>query len=235
MINSNTEGQEVTTAGSEVRARGRPSLKELKALVAGRKGSNRDYVSSVSRDHSREVIRALAPYACMLTVNFAHPYKDDRFLLDQMNKFLVRLNGELFNRRYMKKLEGTHLTGVCVAEVCRDMGPLNGCLHFHFLLKPCSKFDEGNVEEILWPKVRKVLSKFKDVKGRLMTKATGERMTVHIAPYTGIGTLPNYLTKEYEIYAAEADGLLGVLEADRTGIVGIQYRHKKDGFRDIFE
>lgn len=203
--NNRYAGTDVSQASVEV---GRPSVNEE------------------ARQHADQIIRVMAPYACMLTVNFAHPYRHDRFLLDQINRFVVRLNGELFRRQYRRKDNRVHLGGVCVAEVCRDMGPLNNCLHFHFLLKPCSKFDEENVKRVLWPKVQKVLTHFRDVKNRLMTKTAGERRTVHIAPYTGIGSLPKYLSKEYEYYGAEARNLLGILEVDGTGIIGIDSRQR---------
>ena len=49
-----------------------------------------------------------APYDCLLTINFAHPYPD-AFLLSSMNELIKRLNRAVFGRSARK----FHLQGIC--------------------------------------------------------------------------------------------------------------------------
>jgi hypothetical protein len=173
-----------------------------------------------------ELIESAGPYSAMLTINFAHPYTD-ALVLSSMNEFLKRLNKKLFGRGVHK---GYYLRGLVSVEVCRDGGVLDGCLHFHFLFQPNAKLNSRNAESVLLPKVLKILKDLRDWKGRSISN----QKLVKASPYTGIGTLPSYLTKESEHRGREATGFIGFLERD--GITGLDIppnRKKRDLVRDV--
>lgn len=172
-----------------------------------------------------ELIESRGPYAAMLTINFAHPYAD-AFLLPSMNEFIKRLNRKLFGRGVNK---GYYLRGLVSVEVCRDGGALDGCLHFHFLFQPNARLNSENAERVLLPRVLKILKDLRDAKGRSISN----KGLVRVSPFTGMGTLARYLTKEFEYRGREAAGFIGFLEY--YGISGLDIppnRRKRDLVRN---
>jgi hypothetical protein len=166
------------------------------------------------RSHYMRTIREKAPYACMLTINFAHPYADE-FLLPSMNEFVKQLNRKLFKSGGKKN--AYYLEGFCSAEVCREGGALDGSLHFHFVIREYSKLNVFDAEEVLLPKVLKILKGMKDTHGRSISN----KKLVKVSPCTCLDGLVKYVTKEFEEdkSGVEAEGYIGALAMD--GIVGL--------------
>lgn len=177
----------------------------------------------------RKFIRQQGPYACMVTVNFAHPYEDP-FLLSSMNEFIKQLNRKVFARASKRK--GYYLDGICSVEVCRDGGVLHQRLHFHILIKQSKKLNSENAEKVLMPRIDKILKKWTDPMGRLISN----KKLVMISPIKRLGRLPKYLTKEYEKdkSGVDAEGYIGYLSLD--GIVGLDIpkdRKKRELIRKV--
>lgn len=168
------------------------------------------------RDLMMKRIEDNAPYACMLTINFAHPYSDAD-LLKSMNELVKRLNRAVLGRSARK----FHLHGVCSVEVCRDGGRLHGCLHFHFLIKPNHRLNCDNAVDVLLPKVIKIIRELTDHNGRSISN----QKLVKVSPYAGVGCLPSYLTKECEERDIDAIGFMGDLTP--RGIVGLSIPHDR--------
>jgi hypothetical protein len=175
---------------------------------------SRASVALNSRQRSREIIDMHQDYACVLTVNFSHPYPDG-FLCASMNELLKQLNRAIFGYRFRKRQKGQCLGGVCSTEVCMGMGRLDGCLHFHLLIRKFEKCDAKLSQDIFLTKVLKILESVKDNSGRSIS----DKSSVHLGEAWGPERWSNYFTKMSETYGAKAEGFIGLL--DFEGIVGL--------------
>lgn len=168
--------------------------------------------SKMLRQKVEAMIAEHAPYAGLLTINFDWSY-GDKFLLKSLNAMLKRLNESIFGKKAYRRGEAC-LNGYCFAEVCYDSDRITGNLHFHLLLLPGvtrsgERFDSDSIAGILQPLLAKVVDQLVD-NTKQKRKITNMR-SVDVTPYTGLGKLANYLTKEFKHRGAEAYEFWGVL------------------------
>lgn len=147
----------------------------------------------------RDIVKATISsheYAGMITIGWSIRVPDDDLAIRSHNEIIKRTNRLLYGKSAYRSGK-VGLRGYCCAERCRQVR-LSGTLHFHDLIFSQkvrdSQLTADNFEQVIEPVLQEAISTIVNGQGTRMTAPA----CVKASRFSGMGTLPSYLTKEFE-------------------------------------